>query len=87
MVSYLPNGPTRKSSLGLLSEETLAQLPNGPAYEEKISIMSDAEWWAEHEQVLEDAFDAWIAGFRQRRRFGKRCDEKTWGFSRGSKKQ
>ncbi len=62
MVSYLPNGPTRKSSLGLLSEDILAQLPNGPAYEEKVSIMSDAEWWAEHEQVLEDAFDAWIAG-------------------------
>ena len=62
MVSYLPNGPTRKSSLALLSDDILAQLPNGPAYEEKVSIMSDAEWWAENEEVLEEAFNAWVAG-------------------------
>ncbi|HMB77066.1 MAG TPA: extracellular solute-binding protein [Kiloniellaceae bacterium] len=61
MVRYLPNGPTRKSSLGLLSEEVLAQLPNGPAYADKVSILSDASWWAEHHAALEEAFDAWLA--------------------------
>ena len=61
MVEHLPNGPTRQSSLKLLSEEVLLQLPNGPAYDEKVSIHSDAEWWAKNHVALEDAFDAWIA--------------------------
>ena len=65
MVSYLPNGPTRKSSLALLSDEVLAQLPNSPAYAEKVSILSDAQWWAEHDEVLEEAFQAWLAGAAQ----------------------
>jgi len=60
MARYLPNGPTRRSSLELLSEEVLAQLPNGPAYAEKLSIHSDAEWWARNHEVLEEAFDAWV---------------------------
>jgi len=44
MSSHLPNGPTRKSSLALLSSDTLAQIPNGPAYQEMQSIQSDATW-------------------------------------------
>ena len=60
MATYLPNGPTRQSSLELLSEEVLAQLPNGPAYAEKLSIHSDAEWWARNHAALEEAFDAWV---------------------------
>jgi len=61
MVGYLPNGPTRQSSLALLSEDVLSQLPNGPAYEDKISILSDAQWWSENHAALEEAFDAWLA--------------------------
>lgn len=61
MVSHLPNGPTRKSSLALLSDEVLAQIPNGPAYDDKLSIRSDAEWWSKNHAVLEEAFDAWLA--------------------------
>lgn len=61
MVEYLPNGPTRRSSLELLSEDVLLQLPNGPAYEDKLSIHSDAEWWSKNHAALEEAFDAWIA--------------------------
>lgn len=61
MVTLLPNGPTRKSSLALLSDEVLAQIPNGPAYEEQLSIRSDAQWWANNHAALEEAFDAWIA--------------------------
>jgi putative spermidine/putrescine transport system substrate-binding protein len=60
MATYLPNGPTRQSSLELLSEEVLAQLPNGPAYAEKLSIHSDAEWWARNHEAMEEAFDAWV---------------------------
>ena len=61
MVGYLPNGPTRKSSLALISDDVLAQLPNGPAYYDKVSIHSDAQWWSENQATLEEAFDAWIA--------------------------
>jgi putative spermidine/putrescine transport system substrate-binding protein len=62
MVGYLPNGPTRRSSLALISDDVLSQLPNGPAYEDKVSIHSDARWWSEHHAALEEAFDAWLAG-------------------------
>ena len=61
MVGYLPNGPTRQSSLALLSDETLTQIPNGPAYEDKLSIQSDAGWWAKNHAALDEAFQAWIA--------------------------
>lgn len=60
MVGYLPNGPTRRSSLALLSEEVLAQLPNNPAFDDDIVIRSDAEWWSKNHEVLEEAFDAWL---------------------------
>ncbi|WP_299852120.1 extracellular solute-binding protein [uncultured Roseovarius sp.] len=66
MVGFLPNGPTRKSSLSRLSDDTLAQIPNGPAYEDKLSIQSDAAWWAKNHARLEEAFDIWMsAGARQ----------------------
>ena len=61
MVTFLPNGPTRKSSLSLLPDDVLTQIPNGPAYEDKLSILSDAEWWAENHATLEEAFRAWYA--------------------------
>ncbi len=59
MVRYLPNGPTRKSSLALLSDDVLARLPNNPAHG-GTAITSDAEWWAENHARLEEAFKAWI---------------------------
>ena len=62
MVGYLPNGPTRRSSLSLISDDVLSQLPNGPAYADQISINSDAQWWAKNHAALEEAFDAWLAG-------------------------
>jgi len=61
MVENLPNGPTRKSSLALLSDETLALIPNGPSYEDSLSIRSDAAWWAVHHGRLEEAFQAWLS--------------------------
>jgi len=61
MVSQLPNGPTRKSSLGFLSDEVLQQIPNGPAYQNQVSILSDAQWWSSNHAVMEEAFQSWIA--------------------------
>ncbi len=60
MVKHLPNGPTRNSSMALLSDEVKAQLPNGPAYADKVSIRSDAEWWSKNFAGLKEAFDAWL---------------------------
>ncbi|MCP4403942.1 MAG: extracellular solute-binding protein [bacterium] len=65
MVSYLPNGPTRKSSLAFLSDEVLQQIPNGPAYQNQVSILSDAQWWSNNHAVLDEAFQAWIAASGQ----------------------
>ncbi len=59
MVSHLPNGPTRNSSIALLSDDVLQKIPNGPAYADKPSILSDAEWWAKNHARLEEAFRAW----------------------------
>ncbi|MCP4766149.1 MAG: extracellular solute-binding protein [Gammaproteobacteria bacterium] len=61
MVAHLPNGPTRKSSLPLLSDDVLKQIPNGPAYENKQSILSDARWWSRNHASLDEAFRAWLA--------------------------
>lgn len=61
MVGYLPNGPTRQSSLALLSEDTLAQIPNSPAYADSLSIVSDAAWWAQNHGRLEEAFQVWLS--------------------------
>ena len=61
MVMHLPNGPTRKSAMALLSDEVLRQIPNGPAYENNVHILSDAEWWANNHSRLEEAFRAWLA--------------------------
>lgn len=61
MVGFMPNGPTRKSSLKLLNEATLAQLPNNPNIKSNIVISSDANWWSENHARLEEAFDTWLA--------------------------
>lgn len=61
MVGYLPNGPTRRSSLALLSEDTLAKIPNSPVYADSLSIVSDAAWWADNHGRLEEAFRAWLS--------------------------
>ena len=66
MVGFLPNGPTRKSSLTRLSDDTLNKIPNGPAFEDKQHILSDAEWWSANHERLEEQFDIWMsAGARQ----------------------
>jgi putative spermidine/putrescine transport system substrate-binding protein len=66
MVGYLPNGPTRKSSLALLSDDVLQRIPNGPAYEENLYILSDADWWANNHARLEEAFQAWASATARR---------------------
>lgn len=59
MAGYLPNGPTRKSSLSLLSNRVLSQLPNNPGHGGTF-ILSDAEWWSQNHARLEEAFNRWL---------------------------
>lgn len=61
MAEYLPNGPTRKSSLALVSEEVRKQLPNNPALGDELTIHSDAKWWSENHAALEEIFNDWLA--------------------------
>ncbi len=60
MVTHLPNGPTRKSSLAMLSDDVLSRIPNGPAFDDKVHILSDADWWSKNHGRLEEAFQAWL---------------------------
>lgn len=60
MVSHLPNGPTRRSALALVSGEVLADLPNNPAQEGELFIHSDAAWWSANHAALEEAFRIWL---------------------------
>lgn len=60
MVEHLPNGPTRQSSLALVSDEVREQLPNNPALEGELSVKSDAAWWSRNHAALEEAFRAWL---------------------------
>ena len=65
MVSHLPNGPTRRSSLALISDDVRAQIPNNPAFADNVTIQSDAQWWSENHAALEEAFQAWLAASAQ----------------------
>jgi len=60
MATYHPNGPARKSSLALLSDDVLAQLPNNPAAGDLTTIRADAVWWSKNHAALKEAFDAWF---------------------------
>jgi putative spermidine/putrescine transport system substrate-binding protein len=59
---YLANGPTRKSSIQLLSKEILNSIPNGPAYKSKTSLLSDAQWWAANYDTVAEQFNLWAQG-------------------------
>lgn len=60
MASIHPNGPARKSSLALLSDDVLAQLPNNPATGDLTTIKTDVVWWSQHHAALEEKFNAWL---------------------------
>ena len=60
MASAHPNGPARKSSLALLSDDVLSQLPNNPATGDLTTIKSDAVWWSKNHAELEEVFLAWL---------------------------
>jgi putative spermidine/putrescine transport system substrate-binding protein len=56
---YIPYAPARKSSLALVEEKTKAWLP-GPAQKGR-GFQTDAAWWADHADELNQKFAAWLA--------------------------
>ena len=56
---FIPYAPTRKSSLKLVDEKTKAWLP-GSAHGGR-GFQTDAMWWADHADELNQKFAAWLA--------------------------
>ena len=56
---FIPYSPSRKSSLKLVEEKTKAWLP-GSAHGGR-GFQTDAMWWADHADELNQKFAAWLA--------------------------
>lgn len=56
---YIPYAPARQSSLTLVEEKTRAWLP-GPSQKGR-GFQTDAGWWADHADELNQKFAAWIS--------------------------
>lgn len=56
---FIPYAPSRKSSLALVEEKTKPWLP-GSAQKGR-GFQTDAAWWADHADELNQKFAAWIA--------------------------
>lgn len=56
---FIPYAPSRKSSLALVEEKTKPWLP-GPSQKGR-GFQTDAAWWADHADELNQKFAAWIA--------------------------
>jgi putative spermidine/putrescine transport system substrate-binding protein len=61
---YISYGPARQSSLAILNEDIKSHLPTAPANAAS-ALRIDAQWWADHQDVLERRFEHW----RARRQF------------------
>lgn len=56
---YIPYAPSRKSSLKLVDDKTKAWLPG--AAQKGRGFQTDAGWWADHGDELNQKFAAWLA--------------------------
>ncbi len=56
---YIPYGPLRRSSLGLLEPAVKVNLPTGPDNLPQM-FQTDASWWAEHLPELQTRFERWL---------------------------
>lgn len=59
MTKYIPYAPARKSSLKLVDEKVKPWLP-GPDKSAR-GFQTDAAWWADHADELNQKFAAWLA--------------------------
>ena len=57
---WISYGPVRKSSLPLVAEEMQPHMPNHPE-NFKSALQNDFEWWADHQDEMNERFAAWLA--------------------------
>ena len=57
---WISYGPVRKSSLPLVAPD---MQPHMPTYPEnfKTALQNDFEWWADHQDEMNERFAAWLA--------------------------
>ena len=56
---FIPYAPSRKSSLKLVDAKTKLWLPG--AAQQGRGLQTDAAWWADHGDELNQKFAAWLA--------------------------
>jgi putative spermidine/putrescine transport system substrate-binding protein len=57
---WISYGPVRKSSFPLVAADVQPHMPTAPA-NFKTALQNDYEWWADHQDELNERFQAWLA--------------------------
>ena len=57
---YISYGPVRKSSFPMIQEEMKPHMPTSPANFTN-ALQNDYEWWADHQDEMNEKFNAWLA--------------------------
>lgn len=58
-MQHIPYGPVRRSALARIDPEIRRQLPTAEA-NRATALEGDAEWWADHLDVLTERFERWL---------------------------
>ncbi len=57
---WISYGPVRKSSMKLIAPEMLPHMPTAPD-NFKNALQNDFEWWADHQDEMNERFSSWLA--------------------------
>ncbi len=57
---WISYGPVRKSSFAMVTDEMKPHMPTSPA-NFKNALQNDYEWWADHQDEMNERFNAWLA--------------------------
>jgi len=57
---WISYGPVRKSSFPMITDEMKPHMPTSPD-NFKNSLQNDFEWWADHQDEMNEKFNAWLA--------------------------
>ena len=58
--NWISYGPVRKSSFAMVSDEMKPHMPTSPD-NFKNALQNDYEWWADHQDEMNEKFNAWLA--------------------------
>ena len=62
LANFFPYGPSRKSAMQYVNKDMLSWMPTAPE-NSKTALVQDQEWWADHQQEIQEKFNAWLAKF------------------------